>query len=79
MGEVMFAIRNLAAGEGNVPKGILVQAQNLFETGRVVTPNRTALTRRERYGLGKAPAAGIEAVQKILRKTPFHKLVYGDR
>ena len=79
VGEVMFAIRNLAAGEGNIPKGILVQAKNLFETGRVVTPSRTALTRRERYGLGKAPAADIEAVQKILRRTSFHKLVYGGR
>ena len=76
VGEVMFAIRNLAVREGNVPKGILVQAQNLFESGRVVTPSRTALINREKYGLGKEPAVDVEAVQKILRKTAFDKLIY---
>jgi heterodisulfide reductase subunit C len=76
VGEVMFAIRNLAVREGNVPKGILVQAQSLFESGRVVTPSRTALINREKYGLGKEPAVDVEAVQKILRKTSFDKLIY---
>jgi heterodisulfide reductase subunit C len=73
--EVMFAIRNLAVREGNIPDGILVQAQSLFETGRVVTPSRMALINREKYGLGKEPAVDIEAVQRILRKTCFEKLI----
>jgi len=77
VGETMFAIRNLAVREGNIPKGILVQAQSLFESGRVVTPSRTALINREKYGLGKEPAVDVEAVQKILRKTSFDKLIYG--
>jgi heterodisulfide reductase subunit C len=76
VGEVMFAIRNLAVREGNIPKGILVQAQSLFETGRVVTPTRMALINREKYGLGKEPAVDVEAVQRILRKTCFEKLTY---
>jgi len=75
VGEAMFAIRNLAVREGNVPKGILTQAQSLFETGRVITPSRMALIQREKYGLGKEPAVDVESVQKILRKTFFDKLI----
>ncbi len=71
----MFAIRNLAVKEGNIPEGILVQAKSLFENGRVVTPSRMALIRREKYGLGKEPTVDVEAVQKILRKTSFDKLI----
>jgi len=72
----MFAIRNLAVREGNTPRAILDQAQNLFGTGRVVVPTRMALIQREKYGMGKEPAVDIEAVQKILRKTSFDKLIY---
>jgi len=76
VGEAMFTIRNLAVAEGNTPKGILVQAQSLFETGRVVTPSKMALTNRKKYGLGKQPAVDIKDVQKILRKTSFDELIY---
>jgi heterodisulfide reductase subunit C len=76
VGEAMFAMRNIATREGNTPSGILVQARSLFETGRVVTPSRMALIQREKYGLGKEPTFDVEAVQKILRKTSFDKLIY---
>ncbi len=76
VGEAMFAVRNLATRQGNTPKGTLIQAQSLFETGRVVTPSRMALINREKYGLGKEPTVDVEAVQKILRKTSFDKLIY---
>jgi heterodisulfide reductase subunit C len=75
VGEAMFAIRNLAVREGNVPEGILVQARNLYENGRVVTPSKMALIQREKYGLGKAPSVDVEAVKKILKKTSFDKLI----
>jgi heterodisulfide reductase subunit C len=75
VGEVMFAIRNLTAKQGNIPEGILVQARSLFENGRVVTAGRMASVQREKYGLGKEPAVDVEAVQKILRKTCFDKLL----
>jgi heterodisulfide reductase subunit C len=71
----MFAIRNLAVREGNIPEGILTQARSLFETGRVVTSSRMALMHREEYGLGEEPRIDVEAVQKILRKTCFDKLI----
>ena len=75
VGEVMFAIRNLAVREGNIPEGILVQAKSLFENGRVVTASRMALVQREQHGLGKEPTVDQEAVQKILKKTSFHSLI----
>jgi len=78
VGEAMFAIRNLAIKEGNIPRGTLVQAQSLFENGRVVTPSRMALINREKYGLSKGPAVDVEAVQKILRKTSFDRLIYRE-
>ena len=75
VGETMFAIRNLAAKEGNIPEGIIVQAKNLFDTGRVVTPTRMALIRRERYGLSKDISVGLDETQRILKKTAFVELI----
>ena len=75
VGEVMFAIRNLTVKEGNIPEGIFAQAKSLFENGRVVTASKMALIHRERYGLGEEPSVGVEAVQEILRKTRFNKLI----
>jgi len=75
VGEAMFAIRNLAVKEGNIPDGILVQAKSLFENGRVVAASKMARIQRERHGLDKEPSVDAEAVQKILRKTRFNKLM----
>jgi heterodisulfide reductase subunit C len=75
VGEVMFAIRNLAVKEGNIPDGILVQAKSLFENGRVVAASKMARIQRERHGLDKEPSVDVQAVQKILRKTRFDKLM----
>jgi len=75
VGEVMFAIRNLTVREGNIPEGILTQAQSLFDTGRVVIPSRMASIQREKYGLGKEPKVDVEAVQRILKRTCFDKLI----
>jgi len=75
VGEAMFAIRNLTVKEGKIPEGILAQAQSLFDNGRVVTASRMASIQREKYGLGKEPTVDVEAVQKILVKTQFDKLI----
>ena len=75
VGEVMFAIRNLTAKQGNIPEGILVQAQSLYDNGRVVTASRMAVIQREKYGLGKEPTVDVKAVQRILKKTRFDKLL----
>ena len=75
VGETMFAMRNLAVKEGNIPDGILVQAKNLFENGRVVPRSRMSMSRREKYGMGKGSEVDVEAVQRILKKTSFKKLI----
>jgi len=75
VGEVMFALRNLAVKEGNVPSGVVAQAKALFETGRVLNPIRTAIEKRESLGLGKLDNAGVDEVQKILKKTAIGKMV----
>jgi len=75
VGEAMFAIRNLTVREGNIPDGILAQAKSLFENGRVVTAGRMALAQRVKHGLGNEPTVDVEAVQKILKRTHFDKLI----
>jgi len=75
VGEVMFAIRNLAAKKGNVPSGVVAQAKALYETGRVLNPIRTAVEKRESLGLGKLDNAGVDEVQKILKKTAIGEMV----
>ena len=77
--EVMFAIRNLALREGNAPDGFVAQAGNLIETGRVVTPTRMMIKKREKLGLSKGPSTAIEDVQKILKKTALDKMIASRR
>jgi heterodisulfide reductase subunit C len=71
----MFAIRNLAVREGNVPDGFAAQAGNLIETGRVVTPTMMMTTKREKLGLSKGPSTATEEVQKILKKIGLDKMM----
>jgi len=75
VGEAMFAIRNLAVREGNVPEGIVIQARSLIDTGRVVNPTRMALLEREKLGLDKGPSTATEDVQKILKRTKLDKKI----
>ena len=75
VGEVIFAIRNLAARLGNIPAGIAAQAKSLYETGRIMNPVRTALDKRESLGLGKITTDGLEEVQKILKRTGMERII----
>jgi len=75
VGEVMFAIRNLAVSQGNVPAGVLAQAKSLYETTRVINPVRSVLDKRETMGLSKITTDGLEEVQKILKRTGMEKKV----
>lgn len=75
VGEVMFALRNIAVRQGNVPAGVSGQAKALYETTRVITPVRSALDKRETMGLVKISTDGLEEVQKILKITGMEKIV----
>jgi len=74
VGEVTFAIRNLAVREGNVPAGVVAQARSLLDTGRVVNPVRTTIMERERWGLAEITSP-VEEVQKILKRTELEKKI----
>jgi len=74
VGEVTFAIRNLAVREGNVPAGVVDQARSLLDTGRVVNPVRTTIMERERWGLAEITSP-VEEVQKILKRTELEKKI----
>jgi len=78
VGEVMFAIRNLAVKQGNVPSGVIAQARSLFQTGRVINPIRSVLVQREKLGLSKMPSTNVKDVQKILRKTALDKIIRAE-
>lgn len=75
VGEVMFALRNLAVRQGNVPPGVTAQAKALYETTRVINPVRSATEKRETMGLGKIDNEGLEEVRKILKRTGMEKIV----
>jgi len=75
VGEVTFAIRNLAVKQGNIPTGVAAQAKSLYETTRVINPIRSALDKRESLGLGKITNDGLEEVQKILKRTGMEKMI----
>jgi heterodisulfide reductase subunit C len=73
VGEVVFALRAIAARDGNVPKGALVMAKNLVETGHIVNP--TASVSKQRANLGLPPQEPVPEVAKIAKKTDLSKIL----
>ena len=75
VGDVMFAIRNQAVRQGNIPAGVAAQAKALYETTRVINPIRSVLDKRASLGLGPIGTEGLDDVQKILKRTGMDKLL----
>jgi len=73
VGEVVFALRAIAARDGNIPKGALAMAKNLVETGHIVNP--TASVSKQRAALGLPQREPVPEVSKIARKTGFAKIL----
>jgi len=73
VGEVVFALRSIAARDGNAPKGALTMARNLVETGHIVSP--TASVSKQRASLGLPTCEPVAEVAKIARKTGFGKIL----
>jgi hypothetical protein len=71
----MFALRNIAVKQGNMPAGVAAQAKALYETTRVINPIRSAIERRATLGLGPLDNESLGDVQKILRRTGMDKLL----
>jgi len=75
VGDVMFAIRNQAVRQGNMPAGVAAQAKALYETTRVINPIRSAIDKRASLGLGQLDNESLDDVQKILKRTGMDKLL----
>jgi len=75
VGDVMFALRNLAVRQGNMPAGVAAQAKALYETTRVINPVRSAIEKRASLGLGQLDNESLGDVQKILKRTGMDKLI----
>jgi heterodisulfide reductase subunit C len=75
VGDVMFAIRNQAVKQGNMPAGVAAQAKALYETTRVINPIRSAVDKRASLGLGQLDNESLSDVQRILKRTGMDKLI----
>ena len=75
VGDVMFALRNQAVKQGNIPAGVAAQAKALYETTRVINPIRSAVDKRASLGLGQLDNESLGDVQKILKRTGMDKLL----
>ncbi len=73
--EVMFALRNIAIGEGHTPKAFVEMASNLVNEGRVVPTAGFVSKRRETVGLPPLKDTGVEPLKQILSATSFDKTV----
>jgi hypothetical protein len=71
----MFALRNQAVRQGNVPAGVAAQAKALYETTRVINPIRSAIEKRTSLGLSPLDNEGLGDVQKLLKRTGMDKLL----
>ena len=75
VGDVMFALRNQAVRQGNMPAGVAAQARALYKTTRVINPIRSAIDKRASLGLVQLDNESLGDVQKILKRTGMDKLI----
>jgi heterodisulfide reductase subunit C len=73
--ELIYALRNIAIKEGQVPLAFIEMASNLITEGRVVPISSFSLRRRGTYGLPPLKDAGIKALTQILTSTSFTNTV----
>ncbi|MBS7656853.1 4Fe-4S dicluster domain-containing protein [Candidatus Bathyarchaeota archaeon] len=73
--DVFFALRNIAAKEGHLPKIYSEFAFALMNDGRIVPVSKFIERKREQIGLPPLKTIGTEALRKILAVTGFDKLL----
>jgi heterodisulfide reductase subunit C len=74
--DVIYALRNIAIREGNVPNIYAEFAAGLMSEGRIVPISKFLEKKRAEYGLPQLKPAGVEAVRKILSATGFDKIQF---
>lgn len=74
--DVIYALRNIAIHEGNVPNIYAEFAAGLMSEGRIVPISKFLEKKRAEYGLPPLKPAGVEAVRRILSATGFDKIKF---
>jgi heterodisulfide reductase subunit C len=72
--DVMYALRNMAIKEGNIPNIYSEFAAGLMSEGRIVPISKFLEKKRTDYGLPPLKPPGIEALRTILSCTGFDRL-----
>lgn len=74
--DVIYALRNIAIREGNIPAIYTEFATGLMSEGRIVPISKFLEKKRADYGLPPLKPTGIEALKKILSATGFDKIMF---
>jgi len=74
--DVIYALRNIAIREGNVPNLYAQFAAGLISEGRIVPMSKFLEKKRADYGLPPLKPAGVEQLRKILSATGFDKIQF---
>jgi len=69
--DVVYALRNIAIKEGNMPSIYAEFAKGLLNEGRIVPLSKFLEKKRPDLGLPPLKAVGVEALRKILKATGF--------
>lgn len=72
--DVIYALRNIAIKEGNIPNIYSEFAAGLMSEGRIVPLSKFVEKKRPDFGLPPLKPAGVEALRKILSTTGFDKI-----
>jgi heterodisulfide reductase subunit C len=74
--DVIYALRNIAIREGNIPNIYAEFAAGLMSEGRIVPISKFLEKKRAEFGLPPLKPAGVEAVRKILSTAEFDKIQF---
>ncbi len=74
--DVIYALRNMAIREGNIPNIYAEFAAGITSEGRIVPISKFLEKKRGDYGLPPLKPAGVEAAKKILSATGFDKIMF---
>lgn len=74
--DVIYALRNIAIRDGNIPAIYAEFAAGLMSEGRIVPISKFLEKKRADYGLPPLKPPGVEALKKILSATGFDKIMF---
>jgi len=74
--DVIYALRNIAIREGNIPNIYAEFAAGITSEGRIVPISKFLEKKRGDYGLPPLKPAGVEAARKILSATGFDQIMF---